>query len=147
MISWVQRDPLPVVARYDRQGGIEIEGTPDELRRFSRLLVSADLEIVFCLTIPQTGDAAPYDGFLMSIRVSRRSQRVRIARRGDSINVEGSKAALESFAKSIMFLVDKADDGDIAEPLHIHVEYYDGHPYLESDSEPLTVALRSPDDS
>lgn len=146
MIPSTERERLAVVARYDSHGGIEIEGASGDLQRLSSIVVSAGVESVFSLSIPESGDATPYDGFLSSIRVLKRDQKVRIARSGDSIRVEGSEAALGSLSQSIKFLADKADDGACREPLHMHVEHYDGHPYLESDSEPLTVVLRGQDD-
>lgn len=142
MIPSVERDRLAVVARYDSRGGIEIEGASGDLQRLSDILVSADLESVFRLTIPESGDAAPYDGFLSSICVLKRGEKARIARRGDSIRVEGSEAALGLLSQSIKFLADKADDAAGPVPLHMHEEPYDGHPYMELDSEPLIVALR-----
>jgi hypothetical protein len=145
VIPPVKRGDLAVVARYDRHGGIEIAGDSEDLLRLSDLIFSEEPEAVFSLRVPQTGDAAPYDGFLSSIKVSTGDQKVRIVRYGDSIHVVGSRTALISFSRSIRAVAEKAETPESRELIHIHVEFYEGHPFLESGSEPLTVALRGPD--
>lgn len=146
MIPRLERPHLAVVARYDRQGGIEIAGGPDDLRHLADLLLSERPEAVFKLTVPQAGEAAPFDGFVSSMSVETANQKVRITRRGDSICVAGSGAALTSLARSIEFVANGTEANRDGNAAHIHIEFYEGHPFLQSDSEPLTVALRSADD-
>jgi hypothetical protein len=143
MIPQAERERLSLVARYDRRGGVEVAGRPDDLRRLSDLLLSEDGKAAFDLTVPRAEDAAPYDGFLSSMSVETADQKARITRRGDSVRVVGSRVALTSLARSIEFI---ASNGD-TKSAHIHVEFYEGHRFLEPDSEPLTVALRGADDA
>jgi hypothetical protein len=141
MIPRPEHRELSIVARFDSEGGIEIEGVAAELRRLSDLLLRGTSESSYSLTVPKPELAAPYDGFLSSMSVMRRGRKARVCRQGDSIRVEGSHEALATLSQNIAFLVEQgAEDRSAVQP-HVHVEFYEGHPFLESDSEPLTVSL------
>jgi hypothetical protein len=68
-------------------------------------------------------------------------QKARIAREADAIQIHGPKAALESLAKTIEFLAASAEDEGGVCPRHLHIEYYEGHPFLGPDSEPLILTV------
>ena len=133
---------LGVVVRYDRLGGIEIEGCADELLKLSRFLLSGGTEISCSLTLPVDGTAEPYDGFLSSMTVSRRGHKARISRHEDSLHIGGSEASLVDLSKSIAFLPSSIGSQGDTKSIHSHVEYYDGHLFLEPNSEPLTITLK-----
>lgn len=129
----------PVVRYCADGGGIELEGTVEGLRRLSELLLSASPQNVLALAAQPLGaDASPYDGFLSSVLVVLATGKARVGRRGDSLLIEGSETALASLAQDIATLTTVNPDEEIEET-HIHIEYYDHHPQLAPESEPLVV--------
>ena len=135
---------LQVVARFEREGGIELEGTAEALGRLATLLRRGGADGAHSLTIPTDRAAAPYDGFIAQLRLETTSGRVRIHRDGDTLRIEGSAEALVTLAQNVAFLVSQGGaTGSVCdEHRHVHVEYYDNHPFLSQEAEPLTIVLR-----
>jgi hypothetical protein len=144
MISQTGPSQLCLTAKYDRLGGIEIVGEAEDLWRFSKILKHGALPSRYSLDVPDPQDASPYTGYLSSLSVECFGQKARIAREADAIQIHGPKAALESLAKTIEFLAASAEDEGGVCPSHLHIEYYyEGHPLLASDSEPLILTVGS----
>ncbi len=66
-----------------------------------------------------------------------------IKRQGETLLMEGSPEALAILAQNIEFLAaSQREEGDAqGRDEHTHIEYYDNHPFLSSEAEPLTVCL------
>ena len=92
---------------------------------------------MFSLEVPAT-PPYPYSGCCNSVTLERAAGRVRVSRAAEQLIIAGSPELLEILAGNIEFLVDqKEQTGSI--PSHVHIEYYEGHPYLDRESTPLTV--------
>ena len=128
-----------IVVRYCSDGDIELAGAVEDLRRLSQLLLSASPESVLDLgALPRGADAAPYDGFLTSIRVMRTAGKARVGRQDVSLVIEGSATALAALSQDIASLT-TVDPGEEIEEVHIHIEHHDGHSFIAPDSEPLVI--------
>lgn len=136
-------DRLQLVARFERSGGIELEGSAAGLLRLAALLRRGDDGMVYQLTVPADREAGPYDGFLAQLRLKTTAEPVRIYRDAETLQIEGSSAGLETLSQNIEFLVSSAAGPDAIEEghRHVHIEYYEGHPFLAQETEPLTIVL------
>jgi hypothetical protein len=137
------RGELHVVARFELEGGVELEGTAEALARLAASLRQVDSCTTHSLTIPGDQDAAPYDGFLSQLCLESIPGPLRIHRDGGTLRLRGSAQALATLAQNIEFLV--APSGGAGrvhgDHQHVHVEYYDDHPFLAKEAEPLTIVL------
>ena len=136
-------DRLAVVARFEFGGGIELEGTAATLLRLAAMLRRVDDGTVCQLTVPADREARPYDGFLVQLRLEAATGRVRIYRDAKTLRIEGSPEGLETLAQNVEFLVSSATGPEAIQEKHrhVHAEYYEEHPFLSQDAEPLTIVL------
>ena len=122
-----------------RYGGIDLAGTPAELRGVGRRInhflgspaptdaIAADL----------AADPTPYDRALRELVVQKGEgpTRVRVTADG-AMAVEGGPAALEVFAAHFAFR-DDTPSGH-----HCHFEYFDGDDRIDPTSVPLVIRVR-----
>lgn len=132
-----------IVARFDSRGGVEISGCAGDLDHLATVLASGNADgVVLGLTVPDAS-AAPYDGFIRSLTISDTVQGVRVTRIGDTMLVSGSRSSILLLSQSIVFVARSGNRRESPILSHTHIEYYVGHPFLEPESEPLIVTLRT----
>lgn len=134
---------LELVARFEVGGGIELEGPAAGLLRLAALLRRGDEGTACQLAVPADREALPYDGFLAKLRLEATAGRVRIYRDAETLRIEGFPEGLEALSQNVEFLVSSAVGPDAIEQegRHVHVEYYENHPFLSQEAEPLTILL------
>jgi hypothetical protein len=95
----------------------------------------------FSLEIPAT-PPLPYSGYCKSLSLECVGGPVRISRSAEQIVIAGSPEFLRILARNIDFLADQQDTvGSI--PPHLHIEYFEGHAFLDKKSTPLVVTKRA----
>ena len=131
------------MARFSHSGGIELEGTSAGLRRLAAILRRVEDSIDCQLTVPADRQARPYDGFLAKLRLDVTSGPMRICRDTQALRLEGSPDSFVALAHYLEFLVSSAPGPEAiqGQQLHVHVDYYEGHPFLSDEAEPLTIVL------
>jgi len=128
-----------LVCRYSNRGELELEGDSSGLLAICRIL--RPTEIGTLKISLDKADYRPYDGLLDNLLViSARGQPVKIFRESYSLRIVGDAYTLDLLAQNIEFLLSHPRDAD-GTGSHLHVEYYEGHPWLDSSSEPLVVSL------
>ena len=93
------------------------------------------------VTADQSGlPAAPYSDLLSDVRVEPDSRAgAGIYVEDNAVVIRGSPAALDTLAASLEFAASASQAGE-----HLHIEHYDGHAYLRSDTVPLVVQQQPP---
>ncbi len=109
-------------------GDLELQGTPDALRELASCLRSAG-SLETCIDANAIGEGAPQR---VCVRVTKGM--VRIYRLAAVLCIGGSPERLEILAGNVDTIASSGPGN------HIHVEHYEGHPYLGSTSEPLVIA-------
>lgn len=129
---------MKLFAMYDASG-IEIEGTVDALRQFSR-------EIQVCdgtcrIDLPNfTGTDERGLSYAKTITVLLKDGLVNIAVSDGGIVISGSKEKLLILVQNILFLADGKEGSPNNNSDHIHIEYVqDDFPFLADTALPLIV--------
>ncbi len=134
---------LHVVALYSKMSGIQLEGSSTEFQRMSEIVRLAKPDMTVEFTSIPADAVAPFDRSLSFLRVSTSDGKVRVSVREESVYLEGSTTSLWSLAEQFSFLAGKRDDDSQTQiPYHVHLEVYDGHPFLAPESESLILMLR-----
>jgi hypothetical protein len=132
---------MELTARHD-DTSIELEGNSENLRQFAQAVRDAGITRVYRLQLP-SAPAAPYAGYLTSLRLEPSSGNVCLSLRNNQLIVQGARERLATFADNVEFLSNSAGPvrfGACAD--HLHIEYYPGHFYLDEKSIPLVVIKR-----
>jgi hypothetical protein len=120
--------------RYSARSGFELLGSNGALRRFVAELRTA-------ATTKQSGQfacdqdnsgTAPYEETIQAIDITPATGSVRISYDQPVMRVAGGPEELNLLAANIYTLT-------MEDAPHLHVDYYPGHFYVASDSEPLVV--------
>ena len=136
-----QVEALQVVARFSRSGGLELDAVAQALLRFAKILKQLDQRTDCELLVPADRTAHPYDGFLARLRLEKGEGGVQVYRDDETLRIKGPYSGLEVLASNVEFLVSSTSRPN-PHPYashHIHEEYYDDHPYLAEDAEPLVI--------
>jgi len=135
---------LKVVGRYEVSGGVELEGTLDEVSRLA-VAIRGDRHGNYTLEHAAVS-AAPYDGLLRELVVEPADGQIMVTRIGDSLRIEGSREKLHVLAENVEALVNScrgdAETETSASSRHMHFEYYPDHVYLRQGSQPLVVSVK-----
>ncbi len=110
----------------DLPSHVEMEGSSSALRDLADWIRTA------------TGDATSIPVVSATVRVvwvRRTDSLVQIGCSSDSLSIEGAREKLEVLAENIEYVASSAADSN-----HIHIEYYQDHPYLAAESMPLVIS-------
>ena len=122
---------------------IDIEGDFDGLIKLTKDISEVLDEGTISLSYV---DPIPYDRALKVIHVKKENGKdtpVKILVNGDTLDINGSAQNLEILIQNIRFLISQGVDSHSSIQNHIHIEYYEGHRYLSSQSAAVTVSFRS----
>jgi hypothetical protein len=128
---------MKLSAKYDASS-IEIEGTADSLRQFSKEIQDLDGSRRIELPDPVDTDSRGLRS-ANTITMSLKEGLVNIAVSEGGITISGSKEKLLILAQNFLFLADsEKTEGPIRD--HIHIEYYPSNfPFLDENALPLIV--------
>jgi|GEM_PF-1840242 len=138
LVNDQMQQALKIVGCYAEEGGIELVGPKAALSTFSELIESESLPIQITLYVPKNISPKPYDLFLTNVQILDTDNAVVVNREGSSLIISGSADNLSMLANSIFQLVDRDNVPGNIQP-HSHIEYYEGHFYLDSTALPLVV--------
>jgi len=128
---------------YTRGGDLEFGGSAQGLLGLAKLLTRKG-ETQFDLALSTSGvDPTPYDGVLtlLSAKIGG-EQPLYIGRTGSTLRIEGSQETVELFASNLESLARQGAEHPMgSEKVHMHVEYYPGHYFLDERSEPVVIAV------
>lgn len=133
--------PLRVIGRYSASGEIEIRGDKQALLSWAESLAD-NHNASISLVVPQA-PANPYDSFLVAMYILRADEAVRIKLNGETLVISGSQEKLKLLADNIKWLAvceNSVESGQIEN--HLHVEYYQGHFFLDPKSDSLIIVLQ-----
>jgi hypothetical protein len=124
-----------IQCRYSVRSGFELLGSNSDLRHFADELraVAASNRSARVRCNNEIGPA-PYDEAIKEIDIEPTGGQLRMSYDNSFMRVAGDTASLDLLAENIDMLI----DGNAP---HLHVEYYPGNYYVDSDSEPLIVTL------
>lgn len=127
-----------LTGRYSFRGELEFEGSISGLTALATLLRRTNEIKIVTLQVPSCPvDVEPYDGFISTIQLQRAEGKVKIHREGDAIVIVGASDRINLLADNISLLIEDGERG--AE--HCHIEYYEGHPWLDGKTQPLVITL------
>lgn len=85
--------------------------------------------------------AAPYSDWLSGVRVEPDIEAgAGVYVEDNSAIIRGAPQALDTLASNLEFAASASQVGE-----HLHLEHYDGHPYLRPDTVPLAVQQQPPE--
>src|SRR5215203_3745511 len=128
---------------YTRDGDLELGGSTQGLLSLAERLMRKG-ETQFDLALSTSGvDPTPYDGVLSRISVKiGGEQPLCIGRTGATLRIEGSQRTVGIFASNLESLARQASERPIGSgKVHMHVEYYPGHYFLDDRSEPIVITV------
>jgi hypothetical protein len=131
-----------LIGLYTKEGDLELGGNTQGLLGLAQRLMRKG-ETQFDLPLSTSGaDPTPYDGVLSRISVKiGGEQPLYIGRTDDTLRIEGSQKAVEIFASDLESLARQGAQRTMGSPrVHMHVEYYPGHYFLDERSEPIVIA-------
>lgn len=135
---------ITATAVFSLAGGIELRGNSAAMRAIAELLRGGAGKRSRVSLLHVASEPAPYDGFLEFLDVEMLSDgrrvEVEVARKGNTLHIEGSKELMKILAENIELLVDDVGRSDISEK-HLHIEYHPDHYYLAESSEPLILVV------
>lgn len=137
--------PLNMVAQYSASSDLLFEATVAALGRFADLLEDDSLETDFELVVPAEPVAASYEGFLTALHLVKVEGQagLKIYRERNVLIISGGLANSSTFAANIRFLQEEAlSRPSMQSVLHLHIEYYPDHPYLDPNSDPLVIYIK-----
>jgi hypothetical protein len=132
-----------LIGLYTMDGDLELGGSPGGLSSMAKRLTRKS-ETQFNIPLSTSGvDPAPYDGVLtqLSVKIGG-EQPLYIGRTGATLRIEGSKRTVGIFASNLDSLVRQDSEHPTGSArVHMHVEYYPGHYFLDARSEPLVITV------
>jgi hypothetical protein len=111
----------------------EIEGLPLALQRFAELLRAA-VDNRASMAVSSAGPEVVH-----TIAVRQCDAPIQIRYLSGVLSFEGAKDKLDILAYNIEFLVFSNPESP-----HMHIEYYEGHPYIDALSIPLIISRLGP---
>ncbi len=128
--------------RYALTGEIEITGTARGLASFAESLRSLKGKTVLFLPELSLDEVKPYDNYLSAIELRLSEGKVKILRDGTVLLISGAPEYMAIFADDICFLVEQVSRKESEEvSSHSHIECYEGHLWLDPDSQPIVISL------
>jgi hypothetical protein len=127
-----------LTARYTKPHDLSLRGTREA---YENLLTMLDNETRFVLPldVPDAVSPAPYDMFLRQIQFAPTDSGALLRIEGDTLVVTGNADAILCFRENIDFVV--RDVSETKPYLHLHFEYYEGHPCIDARSIPLVIEV------
>ncbi|MEH2073753.1 MAG: hypothetical protein V7K57_05090 [Nostoc sp.] len=119
---------------------IYITGTPEELRsvRHQILNLLQGHEIQANIVADDNFDPVPYHRRLDYLSICQTRGAVKLSVSANFLNVEGEASKLAVLAECFNFLDDSRRGS------HSHIEYYEGHEWIASDSIPCVIGVLQP---
>lgn len=125
---------------YSKNGEIDVSGYWKELEQLRQQVLTftkSNLKEVFIET-NENIIQSPWDFAAKGLKIVRCGDAVRISISKDNVLlIEGSDENLEGFASFLYF------DKNASSGFHSHYEYYDGNKWIEPDSIPLIISLKT----
>ncbi len=127
---------LGITSRYAREQA-ELCGNKAALEALAEAFVSGSA-VRISLAAAKGIEPAPFEGFLRHLEIRPSNGRIKIAREGKVLTIDGAPEWLQILAENIasLWLLRPPTARE-----HLHIEFYDGHPFLDRDALPLTVVL------
>lgn len=111
---------LNIVGEYDNKGQVNLEGKPEDLRKFAAVLREIDAEQICQLYVPDK--PSEWVGYLTTLRLAISDmRRLEIKRRGTELNIIGDKISFNNIAFHAAGLAD--DTERVAVYGHNHIDY------------------------
>ena len=132
---------IGLTGRYSdsKPKAMNLSGSKNDYKQFVDLIKGKD-SIELALKIPEM-PPTPYCGYINTINIEISKSKLRIKGSNLSLIVSGTKDSIELFINNIQSLMTYKARKDTKPRPHIHVEYYSGSDFIESDSEPLVLTL------
>jgi hypothetical protein len=127
-----------IVGRYDARQ-VDLEGSPAALIGLAERLIHPEGTSAWALSQPNDRSAHPYEGFLAVIRITLTDGAVQVTVQQQFLDISGNAAGLATLAYNIRWLAEQPVTAISSD--HLHIEFYDDHPYLSPDSWPLIVTV------
>jgi hypothetical protein len=112
---------------------VELSGSADSLREFAARLAEANAATI---SLDSAVGASAYSDWINSISIEPlEAAHTRIGIQDRRLHIAGPTDQLRAIADNVHWLtINSPDTGS-----HLHMEYYDGHPFLEPGSIPLVI--------
>lgn len=139
------KDFLDMISQYSASNDLLFEATVGVLGRVADLLEDDPRETNYELLVPAEPVAASYEGFLTTLHFEKveGQGRLRICREHNVLMISGDSADCSTFAANIRFLQEEAlSRPSMRSVLHLHIEYFPNHPYLDPNSDPLVIYIK-----
>jgi hypothetical protein len=127
---------MDITARYD-SSSVDLEGTAEALLGLALQIRASVAQQSFPLRLPST-PASPYLGYARMLIIRQNAGNVSVSRDAGAITIAGSPEKLAILARNIEWLMGQ----DARAVNHLHIEYYQGHAYVEKESISLVVTRR-----
>ena len=128
--------------RYALPGEIEIAGTVRGLASLAQSLRSLKKKTVLSLPELSLDEVKPYDSSITAIELQLSEGKVKIVREDNVLLISGTPEHMAAFADNILFLVEQVSrEGSEEVSSHSHIEFYEGHLWLASDSQPIVISM------
>ena len=86
-----------------------------------------------------------YEGYLTYLRIVKNNGALKIYRDGNILMISGSSKNTSIFATNLRFLHQEALSQPLMQSvLHIHIEYFPDHPYLDPVSDSVVIYVTAP---
>lgn len=128
----------PLLLRHDSGRQIDLNASAALLHELASVIRSG---VRATVTADRPGlPAAPYSDWLSDVRVEPDSgPGAGVYIEDNGAVIRGAPEALDTLASSLEFAASAGQAGG-----HLHIEHYDGHPYLRPDTVPLVVHQQPP---
>jgi len=112
---------------------VELSGPADSLREFAARLAEANPAMI---SLNPAVGASAYPNWLNSISIEPlEAAHTRIEIQDSRLHIAGPTDQLSAIADNVHWLTTNSPETGS----HLHIEYYDGHPFLEPGSIPLVI--------
>jgi hypothetical protein len=138
MSQALEPSPIAIVGLFSLPIGVELFGDSQAYRTLAAEIGSDPPPLGRILTLVQPETSYPYPGILKKIHITVAEGDLGLHRIDDILLIIGDPSSLETLASNMIFFAEQIE-GPYIEGAHLHIEYFPGHPYIKTSSEPLIL--------
>ncbi len=137
------KNTLDLIVQYSTSNDLQLEATLEALDEFAGILEDDSKKSYHKLLMPAEPVAKSYAGFLADLHIAKDEGALKIYRDHSALIISGNRDNCLTLAANIRFLHEEAlSQPQLHSMLHIHIEYFPGHFYLDPVSDPIVIYIR-----
>ena len=138
------KNNIDLVVQFSASNDLLLEATTNALEELAGILEENSTDNHYKLLTSAQPAAKSYEGFLATLQIIKSEGALKVYRDHNMLVISGSPGNCIIFAANLRFLCQETlSQPSMQSVLHIHIEYFPDHPYLDPVSDPVVIYVRA----